>query len=138
MEDTGDYNVVIFCCMYMGCDKTYSTKFNLKRHVETIHLNKKRHYCEECKRWFASKQNLVEHMYTHSGEKPFQCNLCPKIFRQASQLSLHQRKHYLEDVGYPDFEVVSKEFEKAIQKGIENNTRSESETHCLPPIKAEA
>ena len=55
METAGDYNVIMYCCMYKGCDKTYGTKFNLKRHVDINHLNKKSNYCEECKRWFAGK-----------------------------------------------------------------------------------
>jgi hypothetical protein len=40
---------------------------------------------------FSSKQNLMEHTYLHSGQKPFRCSACPESFRQASQLSLHKR-----------------------------------------------
>ena len=85
--------VTLYCCMIPGCDKAYSTKFNLKRHVETIHLRKKRHQCTICYRWFASKQNLSEHTNLHTGAKPFSCSICGKLFRQVSQLSLHKRKH---------------------------------------------
>ncbi len=79
-----------------GCEKAYSTRYNLKRHVETIHQKMKKHQCSECMRWFASKQNLVEHIYTHTGDRPFECTICGKAFRQASLLSLHRRKHDLQ------------------------------------------
>lgn len=85
--------LIMYCCMHAVCGKCYSTKFNLKRHIETIHLRIKKYQCKDCKKLFSSKQNLTEHMYTHSGARPFSCKICKKIFRQASQLSLHKRAH---------------------------------------------
>jgi uncharacterized Zn-finger protein len=83
----------LYCCMQPGCVKAYSTKFNLKRHIETYHQKKKRHQCTICNNWFASKQNLIEHVFTHTGDKPFICSICKKAFRQNSQLTLHKRRH---------------------------------------------
>lgn len=96
MINLPEFTRTLFCCMIPGCDKAYSTRFNLKRHVESIHQKKKKHQCSECMRWFASKQNLVEHIYTHTGDRPFECIVCGQAFRQASQLSLHRRKHDLQ------------------------------------------
>lgn len=93
MINLPEFTRTLYCCMIPGCVKAYSTRFNLKRHVETIHQKKKKHQCSECLRWFASKQNLVEHIYTHTGDRPFECTICGQAFRQASQLSLHRRKH---------------------------------------------
>ena len=76
------------------CDKVYNTKFNLKRHVNCHHFKVKKHICDVCRRQFSSNQNLVEHMYLHSGKKPFTCHVCKEKFRQASQLSLHKRSHH--------------------------------------------
>jgi hypothetical protein len=44
---------------------------------------------------FASKQNLREHSYIHTGEKPFICQVsgCARQFRQASQLCVHKKYH---------------------------------------------
>ena len=92
-----EFTRTLYCCMIPGCDKAYSSRFNLKRHVETIHQKMKKHQCSECMRWFASKQNLVEHIYTHTGDRPFECTICDQAFRQASQLSLHKRKHDLQN-----------------------------------------
>lgn len=88
-----EHLVMLYCCMAAGCDKVYNTKFNLKRHVNSHHLKKKRHICETCQREFSSNQNLAEHKYLHSGKKPFVCRICKDRFRQASQLSLHKRGH---------------------------------------------
>lgn len=97
MQDLNLYLKTLYCCMFPGCTRTYSTKFNLKRHVEFSHQNKKRHQCKTCKRWLASKQNLIEHCYTHTGDKPFVCLDCGQAFRQVSQYSLHRRRHIYED-----------------------------------------
>lgn len=93
-----EFLVTLYCCMIPGCDKAYNTKFNLKRHLDSIHLKKKRHQCSICYRWFASKQNLSEHNNLHTGAKPFSCSICGKLFRQLSQLSLHKRKHVLNSI----------------------------------------
>ena len=86
----------LFCCMYTDCDSEYSTKFNLKRHVESVHMHVKRYKCAVCCLMFASKQSLKEHLHIHTGAMPFKCDSCDKNFRQASQLSLHKRIHIVE------------------------------------------
>lgn len=80
--------------MFPDCEKSYTTKFNLKRHVNVVHLKKKKFYCEQCERFFASGQNLNEHMNIHSDSKPFACPECNKKFRQMSVLTVHRRNHF--------------------------------------------
>lgn len=55
----------------------------------------KRFQCPQCLRVLASKQSFREHVYIHTGEKPFQCSEpgCTERFRQGSQLSVHRRIH---------------------------------------------
>jgi uncharacterized Zn-finger protein len=81
--------------MKHGCHRKYNSKYNLKRHVETVHLRLNKHTCKQCQHQFASKQNLREHEYMHTGAKPFVCEVCKLCFRQASQRSLHRRVHLL-------------------------------------------
>lgn len=88
----------LYCCMYTGCPSEYSTKFNLKRHVESVHMHVKKYKCSTCGVLFSSKQSLQEHMHIHTGQMPFKCSTCNKYFRQASQLSLHKRLHVLEGI----------------------------------------
>ncbi|OMJ81856.1 hypothetical protein SteCoe_17622 [Stentor coeruleus] len=82
-------------CNFTNCDKEYSTKYNLKRHLETVHSNLKRFRCRLCGKNLSSKQNLNEHIFTHSNEKPFGCSEpgCSQNFRQRSQLSNHRKIH---------------------------------------------
>jgi hypothetical protein len=83
-------------CYYHTCGKMFSTKFNLRRHINVSHLDIKAYACEVCLKNFASKQNLKEHFFIHTGEKPFACPVqkCGRRFRQASQLSFHKKLHF--------------------------------------------
>ena len=108
----------LYCCMYPGCLGEYSTKFNLKRHVESFHMNVKKYQCSFCSSGFSSKQSVKEHLRIHSGVMPYKCTACDKMFRQASQLSLHKRVHIIEGVE-SDFIIVKTDdevFEPALAK----------------------
>lgn len=85
-----------YACYYPTCAKTFSTKFNLRRHINVSHLDIRAYPCEVCQKNFASKQNLKEHSFIHTGEKPFACPVekCGRRFRQASQLSFHKKLHF--------------------------------------------
>ncbi|CAG9328082.1 unnamed protein product [Blepharisma stoltei] len=86
---------MIFKCSAEGCPRTYTNKFNLKRHMEAFHSEDKKYQCKYCFKLLSSKQNLREHTFTHSGEKPYCCKEpgCGVSFRQGSQLSAHKRIH---------------------------------------------
>ena len=53
------------------------------------------HKCKYCVRELSSRQNLREHLYIHTGEKPYICTEpgCGQKFRQGSLLSIHKKIH---------------------------------------------
>lgn len=48
--------------------------------------------CEICSRRYIST-NHEDHMRSHTSEKPFQCEHCPKTFKHREYLKLHQKYH---------------------------------------------
>lgn len=52
-------------CYYSDCQRSYKTKYNLKRHINSNHLLIKDFSCEFCAKTFASKQNLQGHESLH-------------------------------------------------------------------------
>ena len=50
-------------------------------------------YCNECNYATQYKSDLVRHSRTHSGEQPFNCELCYKKFGQSSGLHYHLLTH---------------------------------------------
>lgn len=51
--------------------------------------------CKFCNRNLSSRQNLREHIYIHTGVRPYKCTVpgCSKTFRQGSLLSIHRKTH---------------------------------------------
>ena len=93
MKGITEFKITLYHCMMGDCNKSYSTKFNLKRHVEVFHLNHKKHLCKTCNQLFVSQQNLREHSFIHMNIKPYKCPYCEESFRQISQYSIHKRNH---------------------------------------------
>ena len=53
-------------CDIRGCERVFSTKYSLKRHI-IKHANKKLYVCKYCNKGFVLPQYLEEHEYTHTG-----------------------------------------------------------------------
>ena len=81
-------------CKVANCDKSYTTRFSLRRHIAS-HSAIKQHVCVLCFKTFTLAQYLKEHTYIHTQQKPFKCdfNGCQRAFRQAGKLSMHKKIH---------------------------------------------
>ena len=60
-----------FCCGFQDClqpvpcpvcHKSYSQKYNLRRHIETVHMGLKKFQCPVCSKAFPAKRNMDDHM----------------------------------------------------------------------------
>ena len=51
------------------------------------------HRCNICPRSFKKPSDLVRHIRTHTGEKPYKCEDCGKSFSVGSTLNTHKKIH---------------------------------------------
>uniref|UniRef100_A0A336LR47 CSON011307 protein n=1 Tax=Culicoides sonorensis TaxID=179676 RepID=A0A336LR47_CULSO len=87
------------------CEKQFSTKTNLLRHIAT-HDGKRPYVCSICQKRFSQNSSLKQHTLIHTGERPYKCNVCSRSFTQAKSLTFHMRRH----TGKTQFSVTCKAF----------------------------
>ena len=83
-----------------NCDKKFSERQLLTRHVMRYHnmkLSKKSKQCEICNKWFTQSVNLKRHITAvHDKVKDYKCDKCDKAFTQPGSLNRHKRKQHNE------------------------------------------
>lgn len=81
-------------CDNPDCPKTYQSHYSMKKHYKQAHLLPKTHDCPQCQLKFNQKRQLRLHLYTHTGDYPQKCALCPAGFVNLKELrSHHTAKH---------------------------------------------
>lgn len=61
-----------------------------------VNSSRLRYKCEECGKAFITPSKLQRHSYSHSGLRPFQCNICAKSFSQSANLKTHMKNTHPE------------------------------------------
>ncbi|KAG7263665.1 hypothetical protein CRUP_005204, partial [Coryphaenoides rupestris] len=75
------------------CEKVFSTPHGLEVHVRRSHSGTRPFGCEICRKTFGHAVSLEQHMNVHSQEKSFECKMCGKTFKRSSTLSTHLLIH---------------------------------------------
>ncbi|XP_033149405.1 zinc finger protein 16 [Drosophila busckii] len=76
-----------------ACNRGFNHKNNLKMHYRNMHEMIKDQACRFCPKRFAKVHTLRNHELIHTGEKPFECTICGKYFRQKLNLQTHLKIH---------------------------------------------
>ncbi|KAJ3087213.1 zinc-finger protein [Quaeritorhiza haematococci] len=86
-----------YVCLWRGCDrggKPFAQRQKVMRHIQT-HTGDKPYECELCHQRFSEQGIMTQHLRTHTGERPYKCpeEGCGKDFAIPGALTIHIRKH---------------------------------------------
>lgn len=85
--------ILPFVCTFEGCDKAYPVSTELKDHISYYHKGERSYQCDLCEKNYTKKQHLKKHMESHDStkisERTFGCHLCGKMFYKSTILNKH-------------------------------------------------
>nr|CAD7196092.1 unnamed protein product [Timema douglasi] len=109
------------------CKKSYASKWYLKEHLK-IHTGEKNFGCSICDKRFRNNYMLNAHIRLHTGIKNFHCSFCPKKFYNNFDLVHHERHH----TGEKPFKCKYCDKAFAYKRGVEIHMRTHTGERPYP------
>ncbi|KAL7413273.1 hypothetical protein BDY24DRAFT_63520 [Mrakia frigida] len=89
-------------CGWSECGTDFEESMDLTVHINKDHVGSGKNWytcgwegCERGSKGFKKKQEVMKHIQTHTGHKPFVCDHpgCDKTFTQRASLTIHKQTH---------------------------------------------
>lgn len=74
------------------CSKMFGSPGKLNQHMFS-HTGEKPFECDKCMKAFSSKFKLVRHLLIHSDERQYRCPMCDRTFHRKDHLKNHLKVH---------------------------------------------
>ena len=89
-------------CGFRGCEFQANDYFSFNRHKESVHIDKRKYFCDwkDCGQSFKRQLHLNEHTMTHNNDKPFRCSKKGCNFKSIKASNLIVRSVHLERTHY--------------------------------------
>ncbi len=98
------------------CQKAFSLKDQLERHISRVHLKLKPFSCDICLKHFASKHSLESHVDAiHKNIRPFVCSVCQKSYPRK-----HKLVHHLKKTGHENSGGITSVDDVKVEEGEED------------------
>ena len=74
------------------CPSKFNTPGNIHKHIRSIHMGERRHFCDVCQKGFYTKGHLKAHRAIHF-EPTLKCRFCDRLFKEDGSRRIHERIH---------------------------------------------
>ena len=95
-EKNGDYGETMvkkrktYTCE--DCSATFTQKYNVERHIRSVHTKDFPYPCEDCDHGFRSKDRLETHI--QNNHQTFNCKFCSISVKGLNELKKHVKQHH--------------------------------------------